>query len=55
MAGAHREVPEADAQRERVQARLERRAERALVVAIDDAEGTVAPDVVVGADGRYGG
>jgi hypothetical protein len=55
MAGAHREVPEADTQVERVQACLERRAEGALIVAIDDAEETVAPDVIVGADRRYGG
>jgi hypothetical protein len=53
MAGTHREVPEAHAQVERVQPRLERGAERALVVAVDDDKGAFASDVIVGADGRH--
>jgi hypothetical protein len=49
MAPAHREVPERDAQRQHVQALLQRGAERALVVAVGDHERRIhrPADVVV--------
>src|SRR3954447_13260337 len=54
MARAHREVAEGDAQREPAQARLERGAERAFEVRVDDDERRVLgpPDVVCGPEGR---
>jgi hypothetical protein len=52
MAGAYREVAERDTHRQLPQPHLGRRAERALVVAVDDdQQGAVGPaDMVVGAD-----
>jgi len=52
MAAANREVPERDPELERAQPQLERRAERALVVAVDDDQPRAvrAPDVILGAD-----
>ena len=54
VAGADREVPERDPQRQLAQPQLERRAERALVVAVDDhqARRLRPPHVIGGADGR---
>ena len=49
---AHREVPEAQLHAQLAQPRVERRAERALVVAVDDHQPSVPAYVVVGADRR---
>ena len=56
MRGPDREVAERDADRERREAQLERGAERALVVAVDEHDRAVAgaAHVIVRADGRDG-
>jgi hypothetical protein len=52
MTGAYREVAERDTHRQNPQPHLRRRAERALVVAVDDdqARALGAADVVLGTD-----
>jgi hypothetical protein len=52
MAGAYREVPERDTHRQVPQPHFRRRAERALVVAVDDDQAGAggSADVVVGTD-----
>ena len=53
--GPHREVPEADAHRVLAQLQLERRAVRALVVAVDDDQPSVPAHMIGGADRRQRG
>ena len=53
--GAHRELPETQTDVQRAQARVERRAVRALVVAVDDDQAPAPPHVVGVADRRQRG